>query len=171
MLICVPYCATDAADSKESEEQESESDDSDDSDDSENIPLLRPDSKDPPKGPACLFLSFFCERTLLGIFASAYQCVPYCVAGAATGTPEELAGVHGTHRWRNRIYWLCSWTCTGEGGIAYPHSWEANQCMDATRMLNKYKVEHPQWITEYSQDCEDLLNSEAQLKLDHASYM
>jgi len=67
MCIYVPYCAADSADSKEPEELGGKSDDSDDSDD---MPL-GPDSKDAFKGPACLFLSF-CERTLLGIFASAY---------------------------------------------------------------------------------------------------
>ena len=37
-------------------------------------------------------------------------------------------------------------------------------------MINTYKREHKTWITEYHQDCEDLLNAEVQRKFDDENY-
>ncbi len=87
--------------------------------------------------------------------------------------PEEedgfiVAGVNATHLWRNKRYWHCAWMGVQPGTnppLPWAQSWEPQMKLGvkATEHFKTYQDTHPDWRSEFCQDCEDELEEDYRL--------
>ena len=75
----------------------------------------------------------------------------------------SVKAVHATHKWKGKRYWLVSWDGVDpDTRKAFSDSWEPQIELGANAHVfyAKYTDSNPKWTSEFSEECENILNSE-----------